>query len=500
MPRPPTVRAPELLATRWHALLICSAIAGTAGCSANRFDQDPGGNPLPAHPDARGNEMSVRPVGAGASSATPPPVGSGETVTSSIPSVTASKATYVVGAGQQYSNLAAVASVLKPGDVVDLLGNATYQGGVHLDAHGAADKKIVIRGVLTNGRRPVISGGDEAIAINGDHYVLEGIELTGGQNRCLYVHGNDITLRDSLVRDCPNHGILAADKGSGSFTMEFVEVRKSGANGAAGSSGRQSHPVYIATDEKEYPKSKFRMQHCWIHDGNGGNNVKSRAERNEIYYNWIEGAIYHELELVGPDGQDAKLAREDSDVVGNVFVKSNAFFVVRVGGDGTGDTGGRYRFANNTFLVNSDQPVFRLFGSVEAIDMSNNAFFRLAGVGLNILDDKDVKWVGKRAVGGQANFVPTGSAPPSEWRSTISADDAGWESLATNDFHLVKSSPLIGKATSSPMALNQFPIDEMLNPPLFQPVRGVASPQPRTPAGKLSIGAFEGADPAASAP
>jgi len=228
--------------------------------------------------------------------------------------------------------------------------------------------------------------------------------------------------------------------------------------------------------------------------------VKSRAERNEIYYNWIEGAIYHELELVGPDGQDAKLAREDSDVVGNVFVKSNAFFVVRVGGDGTGDTGGRYRFANNTFLVNSDQPVFRLFGSVEAIDMSNNAFFRLAGVGLNILDDKDVKWVGKRAVGGQANFVPTGSAPPSEWRSTISADDAGWESLATNDFHLVKSSPLIGKATSSPMALNQFPIDEMLNPPLFQPVRGVASPQPRTPAGKLSIGAFEGADPAASAP
>ena len=34
---------------------------------------------------------------------------------------------------------------------------------------------------------------------------------------------------------------------------------------------------------------------------NGGNAVKSRAQRNEIYYNWIEGAVYHELELIGPD-------------------------------------------------------------------------------------------------------------------------------------------------------------------------------------------------------
>jgi len=37
-----------------------------------------------------------------------------------------------------------------------------------------------------------------------------------------------------------------------------------------------------------------------VHDGNGGNGVKSRAERNEIYYNWIEGSLYHELELIGP--------------------------------------------------------------------------------------------------------------------------------------------------------------------------------------------------------
>ncbi len=96
------------------------------------------------------------------------------------------------------------------------------------------------------------------------------------------------------------------------------------------------------------------MQYCYIHDANGGNAVKSRAERNEIYYNWIEGALYHELELIGPDpagGVSEGAAREDSDVVGNVLRKRNDFAVVRFGGDGTGQSNGRYRFVNNTVIT-----------------------------------------------------------------------------------------------------------------------------------------------------
>jgi hypothetical protein len=95
----------------------------------------------------------------------------------------------------------------------------------------------------------------------------------------------------------------------------------------------------MATDELAHPGSVFRMIGCWIHDANGGNNVKSRAERNGI-----EGAYYHELELIGPDpagGVPEATAREDSDVVGNVFVKrgaNEAFAVVRFGGDGTGQS------------------------------------------------------------------------------------------------------------------------------------------------------------------
>ena len=73
-----------------------------------------------------------------------------------------------------------------------------------------------------------------------------------------------------------------------------------------------------------HPGSVFRMEHCWVHDGNGGNGVKSRAERNEIYYNWIEGSYYHELELIGPDGMDESLARERPPAGGGVEASAQA--------------------------------------------------------------------------------------------------------------------------------------------------------------------------------
>lgn len=69
----------------------------------------------------------------------------------------------------------------------------------------------------------------------------------------------------------------------------------------------------MATDEVAYPGAVFRLQHSYLQDsdytdgvGIGGNLIKSCAERNEIYYNWLEGAFYHELELIGPDPEGAR--------------------------------------------------------------------------------------------------------------------------------------------------------------------------------------------------
>jgi hypothetical protein len=150
-----------------------------------------------------------------------------------------------------------------------------------------------------------------------NHYVFENFEVTGGSFRCVFVHAGHITIRDTLVRDCPAQGILGADQNAGWLTLDRVEVTRSGG-------GTQDHPIYASSDPFVYPVAVFRMQHSYVHDANGGNAVKSRAERNEIYYNWIEGAHYRELELIGIDAtimDDPPPRPMHSDVVGNVLIK-----------------------------------------------------------------------------------------------------------------------------------------------------------------------------------
>ncbi len=475
-----------------RALLIALSAASVASCGPS---YDTTGSTLPQHPDSIGHAITVRPVGAGVTS---PPTEPGASSTSAgadakitpsaIASVTTAKANYVVGPGAQYPSLSSVASLLEPGDVVDVLGDASYSGGVRFTQDGTAANKIVIRGVPRNGKRPIVSGGGDGIEAGGDHYVFEGLEITGATNRCFFHHADDVTLRDSLVRDCPGQGILGADEGSGSFLMEYVEVRKSGANGPT-TSGRQRHQVYMATDEKAHPHSTFRMQFCWVHDGGGGNNVKSRAERNEIYYNWIEGAVYHELELIGPDGQDPGLAREDSDVVGNVLVKTSDFYAVRVGGDGTGATLGRYRFVNNTIVVVGKKAAIRFMDGIESLEATNNVFLQKDGGVVTLLSLDDAKWAsGRPILGGSNNWIPTGTQIPKEWTGTLTGDvpklGAGYRPDT--------GSPLTAKGTLRTNVLDKNPIERTLPLPLFEPVRGVRPGSPRAKSKSPSVGAFEG--------
>ena len=65
-------------------------------------------------------------------------------------------------------------------------------------------------------------------------------------NRCLFLQGNDITVRDTVVHDCPRHGILGADQDTGDVTLEHVEVYDTG-------SGTQYHQVYMSADQDAFP-------------------------------------------------------------------------------------------------------------------------------------------------------------------------------------------------------------------------------------------------------
>ncbi|AKT41002.1 hypothetical protein [Chondromyces crocatus] len=397
--------------------------------------------------------------------------------------------TYQVGPSRQYKKLADVANLLQPGDIVQVDGNATYAGNIRFSRHGTASQKITIRGVRVNGKRPVLSGGTNTVELAGNHYVFEGFDVTGGSSRCIFHHAHGITIRDAVVHDCPAHGILGADADSGSLLMEYVEVYACG-------SGTTRHPVYIATDETAYPGSVFRMQHCYIHDATGGNAVKSRAERNEIYYNWIEGGHYKELELIGPDGQRENLAREDGDVVGNVFRKTHNQFVVRVGGDGTGQSWGRYRFVNNTFLLKQgSSAAIHAFDGIESIELHNNIFHRVGGGGVQVLRDDGTWSTGNPIFVGAKNAVPQGSTVPTSLSQTITQNDPGFVNPGARDFRLSSSSPLrdIGVMTTQGPSGRPFPAPLAL--PLYHPptgaIQALGAASARPVVGLIDLGAYE---------
>jgi hypothetical protein len=376
-----------------------------------------------------------------------------------------------------------------PGDVIEVMGNHTYKGHLYFEQLGKADAPITIRGIPVAGKRPVIDGSGEeyGIQIASNHYVIENVEITGAEVRCVFHVGHDLTLRNVLVHDCPKDGLLSSDEWAGSLLVDRCEFYNNG-------NGDYNHQLYVTSNQDRYPEAVFRMQYTYVHDGRGGNNIKSRALRNEIYFNWIEGAHFHELELIGPDWKHEKERREDSDVVGNVIRKTNDSHAVRLGGDGTNDTDGRYRFVNNTFLLPAKAlaPI-RLFDGIESLELHNNAFHAEGGGGIRFMIEQHVTWArGERLIWGTNNYIPTGSTDvPSELTGTVQGTDPGFFNLAAYDLRPTAKSPLRdagGAAPKFPKAPFPKPLTKLdAQPGLRTPLRLA-----RGDDGKIDIGAYEG--------
>lgn len=412
--------------------------------------------------------------------------------------------TYEVGPDKDYKSLQEVTDILGPADTVLVDGNNTYGGDVVFTEAGTNEQPIVIKGIKIEGKRPVISGGANSVHFSSpwpytsgaDNYIFEGFEITGGTSRGIFHQADNLTIKDVVVHDCPAHGILGADQGAGSCFLENVEVYNCGEG-----SGR--HQIYMATDEVNRSGSVFRMEHCYIHDANGGNNVKSRAERNEIYYNWIESAYYHELELIGPDPGGAaddwtpKLKREDSDIVGNVLWKNGSnkdFSVVRFGGDATGESHGRYRFVNNTIICGTGS-VFRCFDSLESIEMYNNVFFPTDNNSINLMRTVEAYWTsGNPVIAGSNNWVYEGAQNiPAQWTSTIEETYPGFEDFENYNIKPLSESSLVNSGRNDIPVITGYEFPAPLFPPAYCPPERVSSElnNTRIADGTIDIGAFE---------
>lgn len=453
-------------------------------------------------------------------------------ILSALAAAPAAAATYTVGpSGRQYTQLTALfnsASVnLQPGDIVLVDGNATYAGGIVVreDDGGAAGNPVTIRWRRDPGTsRPKIEGGTHSIKFQeSNHVVFEGFEVSGGASSCVFNAANDVTVRDSVIHDCPAHGVLGADIGSGTLTLEYNEIYNAG-------QGTQRHAIYVASDEVAFPDSVFRMRYNYVHDGKGGNLLKSRHERNEIYYNWFEGAVYQEMELIGPDceaqadnpGWTPGLKTENSDVVGNVIIHTATGWpnALRIGGDLNGRNMGHVRLVNNTILLDRS-------GSVNAIlvqlgqgrlELHNNVFYQSKGpspaiVRENPASDVDVPycapldrepWVLGRKVTGSNNWVQNGAVlvpSASEWSGTLKGGNpASWSDsdIAQRLLRPKAGTALVNAANPAPPA----PIGSPFPTPLLVPIQdppfriklAIGDQRVRGTGNGLDIGAFEVAE------
>ena len=382
---------------------------------------------------------------------------------------------------------------VNPGDVVEIEGAKTYRGRLFFERSGTSKHPIILRGILKNGKRPIIHGGDDTITINAAHYIVDSIEFTGGSVRCIFVYGNNIVLRNLSIHDCNGHGILSADDDSGNLFIDHCEVYRTGR-------GDRMHQIYVTSDQFKHPGSVFRLQYSYLHDANGGNNVKSRAERNEIYFNWIEGARYHELELIGPDVDNPPAIREDSDIVGNVLWNTNPeAHATRFGGDNTMDTNGRYRLAFNTIVMASNnRSPLRLFDGVESLELYNNLFVSSKGGGFPFLRTARVRWTrGKPLIIGSHNYIPKhASGVPPQLTHTLSSDDPQLVNLAAFDPRPKSSSPLVGAGTAALTTQPDAPFPRPLSAAAFQPpLRRIGPAKGRALASRTTIGAMAALGP-----
>ena len=264
----------------------------------------------------------------------------------------------------------------------------------------------------------------------------------------------------------------------------------------------------MATDEIAHPGSTFRLQYCYLHDGVEGDNVKTRSERNEIYYNWVElaGTSGHGLGLFAPDAEDnadvlVNTAREDADVVGNVIIQArNA--CARIGGDTPGyPTNGRYRFVNNTFILTSARgDVIRTFNTIETLEMYNNAVYgATAGADIRVLNDADGAWVhSPRSVIGANNWIVTGATmvpAPGEWTNTLRGSVSPFANANAKNYLPGTGSPLINAGVAATPTIAAYPFPNPLFPPAYLPPQAIlidtGSAAHRPSDGAIDIGAFE---------
>ena len=352
---------------------------------------------------------------------------------------------YHVGAGRDAAGLKAIASTLRPGDVVEI-DPGVYGEVVRLTANGTEDAPIVIRGV--GGPRPLfdakgldVSGRGSVprgiFEIEGAYYVIDHLEFKNARNGENAAGIRLLGSTNAVIRDCKvsycDMGIFGGDRETA--TIEACEVAF---NGSAEFDG-YSHNFYMSGN-------RVVVRNCHIHDSLQGQNFKSRAHYNELWYNWIADSNEGE---VGPVDGKGTTDRPDSSVlmVGNIIVSKpdrtgNTAKFILFGSESGGSHDGTLYMFHNTVVAGDPKIIFvQLYDTKARAVIYNNVFFGSKRILVNARQPISVT--------GGNNWIPAGAETPEGFADTLSRTDPGFVDGDRRDFRLKPGSQCVNRAISN---------------------------------------------------
>lgn len=319
--------------------------------------------------------------------------------------------TFNVGASRQDKTLNAVLSRLRPGDVVQL-DAGVYHETARLTMNGTRQKPIIIRGV--KGSRPVfdaqgldLSGRGSvprgAFQIEGAYLRIEHLEFKNARNGenaagIRLLDSTNVTIRDCVISEC-DMGIFGGDRQTA--TIEDCDV---GFNGTEKFNG-YSHNFYMHGN-------RVVVRRCHIHDSLYGQNYKSRAHYNELWFNWITNSNEGEVGFVDAKGATDK-PNSNALMVGNVLMSradrsgNTAKFVLFGSESGNAHNGTLYLF-HNTFIAGNTKIQFITLSDAQARLVAANNMFTGSTQILVAAQTPD-------SVVAAHNVLPAGAALPAGW-------------------------------------------------------------------------------------
>jgi hypothetical protein len=291
-----------------------------------------------------------------------------------------------VGPGRAISRIGVAAQVARDGDVIEI-----EPGDYVADVAKWEQAHITIRG-LGNRVRLIAQGanmeGKGIWVFRSHHAVVENIQFVGARASDRNGAGIRLERGHLLVKGCSflnsENGILTSSEPATSLEVEDSDFGYNGAGDGL------SHGIYVGRIDS------FRLTGSYLHHGNVGHLVKSRARTNRIEYNRISdesgGRSSYEIDL--PNGGTA-------EVVGNIIQKGRGArnsALVSFGAEGYRWPSNELRMAHNTFVndLRLGGSFLRVAPGASLVELRNNVFVGPGKIGggavLDAAGDRHLDW------------------------------------------------------------------------------------------------------------